>query len=872
MNAWKRWHAIFGFVAFAVPLFVYIRTLTVTVPFWDSGEYIATSYILGLPHPPGNPVYTMLGRMLTLIPIASIAQRVNFMSALSSALACLFTYLVVVRILRRTFEDRFESGASWLACLVGGVTASFFVAFASSFWDSAIEAEVYSMSSALIAFCLWLSFRWWDRIDQPGNDKLLVLIAYVLAVSTGVHLGTILVGPGLLLLLAIIRPSYFTSGRFWASAVLLLGLLAALGIAEASGTSLSPLFLVVVIGGLAAFLVSRRDKLVRNNLATWWALATLVGFTVQLFLLLRSQDMPAINEGAPTTFAAWKDYLLRKQYGPSNPFDRRADVWFQISHMYLRYVGEQWKIVDKIGNLDLQSFWVRLVNMIPFALAFLGAWWNAQRDRKTFWFLLAQNVVMGPALIFYLNFTDHEVRERDYFFTNSYHFIAIWIGMGAAALLQSIADAVSPAPAKAKPGTAGEPVAMPAAAAGAVDGPGGPGFLLPAAPAAAWVAALALIGFSALPARGGWYEHDRSGFWIAHDYAYNMLAPLAPNSIVMTNGDNDTFPLWYIQEVEHFRKDVRVVNMSLLNTPWYILQLKNLEPKVPFSFTDSEIEKLYPYLDDKTGQVVWVKDVAVRDMMKTNAFRRPVYLAVTVPDQMGFDKQLTLEGLVYRIQPAPTEKEIDLDTTIRNLYTVFKYRGLLDDKRNFDTKVYKDENAMRLVQNYSAAHVQVAYELQSRGRVPQAIQVLEDARKISPDFPGLLEYLGRLEDQNGDPNRAEAYYREGMERFPDAPEFYFHLGTMAYRRGATEEAVRLLRRATELSQQYFDWFSALFTVLWQTGQRDQAIEVLRTWLRAHPEDQQTATEIQRFEDSLRTSPKGMEDQMRPSVGAKRGAR
>jgi len=871
VNAWKRWHAIFGFVAFAVPLFVYIRTLTVTVPFWDSGEYIATSYILGLPHPPGNPVYTMLGRMMTMIPIASVAQRVNFMSALSSALACFFTYLVVVRVLRRTFEDRLENGTAWLACLVGGVTASFFVAFSSSFWDSAIEAEVYSASSALIAFCMWLALRWWDRIDQPGNDKILVLIAYVLAVSTGVHLGTILVGPGLLLLLVLIRPSYFTSGRFWASALLLLGLVAALGIADASGQSPSPLFLLVAIGGLAAFLVSRRDRLVRNNLATWWALATLVGFTVQLFLLLRSQDMPGINEGAPTTFATWKDYLLRKQYGPSNPFDRRADLWYQISHMYLRYVGEQWKIVDKIGKLDLQSFWVRLVNMIPFALAFLGAWWNAQRDKKTFWFLLAQNVVMGPLLIFYLNFTDHEVRERDYFFTNSYHFIAIWIGMGAAALFQAISEAVSPAAAKAKAEPAGASSAA-AAIAGAEPGAAGTGFSLPAAPAVAWVTALALIGFSALPARGGWYEHDRSKFWIAHDYAYNMLAPLEPNSIVMTNGDNDTFPLWYIQEVEHFRKDVRVVNMSLLNTPWYILQLKNLAPKVPFSFTDSEIEKLYPYLDEKTGQVVWVKDVAVRDMIKANAYQRPVYLAVTVPDQMGLDKQLTLEGLVYRIQPTPTTTEIDLERTLKNLYSVFKYRGLLDEKRNFDATVYKDENAMRLVQNYSAAHVQIAYELQVRNRIPHAIKVLEDARKISPDFPGLLEYLGRLEDQNGNPTKAEGYFREGMERFPDAPEFYFHLGTMAYRRGAVDESIRLLRRATELSQQYFDWFSALFTVLWQTGQRDQAIEVLRTWLRAHPEDQQTKVEIERFEDSLRTSPKGMEDHLRPSGGAKPGGR
>ncbi|HEY6572370.1 MAG TPA: tetratricopeptide repeat protein, partial [Candidatus Eisenbacteria bacterium] len=640
-------------------------------------------------------------------------------------------------------------------------------------------------------------------------------------------------------------------------ALLLLGTLAFLGIAEGAGWSPPPIVLVLLIGGLAALLISRRDRLVKDNLATWWALAVLVGFSVQLFLLIRSQQMPAINEGMPATFDAWKDYLLRKQYGPSNPFDRRADLWYQITHMYFRYVGEQWRILDRIGSLDLHSFWVRLVNMLPFAFAFLGAWWNAQRDKKTFWFFVAQNVIMGPFLIFYLNFTDHEVRERDYFFTNSYHFIAIWIGMGAAAFLHAVSEAIAPSGAKSE----APPRTASVAAAAESDATAAP---LPAAPAAAWIVAIALVGFSALPARAGWFEHDRSNFWIAQNYAYNMLAPLAPNSIVMTNGDNDTFPLWYIQEVEGFRKDVRVVNMSLLNTPWYILQLKNLEPKVPFNFTDKEIEKLYPYLDEKTGQVVWVKDLAVKDMIAANAWRKPVYLAVTVPDQLGLERQMTLEGLVYRISPQPTTQEIDLDRTLKNLYEVFKYRGLLDANRNFDASVYKDENAMRLVQNYSAAHVQAAYQLQVQKRAPEAIKVLEDARKISPDFPGLLEYLGRLYDQEGDAAKAESYYRQGLERFPNSPEFYFHLGTLAYRRGSVDEAVQLLRRATQLSQQYFDWYSALFTVLWQSGQREEAVEVLRSWYRAHPEDQQTGLEIKRFEDSLRIGGSGLEDQLRPS--------
>jgi tetratricopeptide (TPR) repeat protein len=158
---------------------------------------------------------------------------------------------------------------------------------------------------------------------------------------------------------------------------------------------------------------------------------------------------------------------------------------------------------------------------------------------------------------------------------------------------------------------------------------------------------------------------------------------------------------------------------------------------------------------------------------------------------------------------------------------------------------------MKLVQNYAAAHVQVAYQLQATGRADEAIKVAADAQEISPDFPGLLEFMGRLYDSAGDVAKAESLYRDGLARFPASPEFYYHLGTLAYRNGRTAEAIEYLKQATVLNQQYFDWFSALFTVYWQSGQRAAALEVLRTWLRAHPEDRQTAEDLRHFEDSLR---------------------
>jgi tetratricopeptide (TPR) repeat protein len=867
---WKRGHAVFAALSFFVPLLAYARTVTPTVPFWDSGEFIATSYILGLPHPPGNPVYTMLGRMMTLLPFASIAWRVNFMSSLASATACFFTFLFTSRAIRRTFGDAADTGHSWLASGAGGLVAALFLAFGSSFWDSAIEAEVYSLSSAIIAFVVWLSFEWWDRQGEPGNDKRLILIVYILGVSTGVHLGTILIAPSLLVLFALVNPGIFRSSKF---IVPMAALSAFVVLVYLNGTLEiglpSSLILGVGLLGLLYAVVQNRFFF-RKNLVAWWVIAAVVGATVQIFLLIRSQQMPAVNEGAPTTLGTWLEYLSRKQYGPADPFDRRAELWYQIQHMYLRYVGQQWHLIERLGNLDLSSFWVRLVNAVPYLLFFTGAWWNYRRDKTTFWFFLATHIVMGPGLIFYLNFTDHEVRERDYFFTNSYHFIAVWMGMGSAAALHALARALAPAavetppPVPARTGPGGREVEPAALRVVAIE----PVPTSLSNRVAIGIGALTLLGLALLPMRTGWFTHNRAGFYIAHDYAYNMLTPLAPGAVVFTNGDNDTFPLWYIQEVEKVRKDVRVVNLSLLNTPWYIEQLRDQEPKVPISFTNAQLAVMGPYQDPQTGNIIWVKDLAVKDILKTNQWRRPLYLAVTVPDQMGLEKQLSLEGLVFRIEPKETQKAVDLDKTMQNIYSVFKYGGLLDKNRAYDTTVYKDENAYRLVQNYTAAHVQAAYQLQLAKRNEEAVKVLEDAVKISPDFPGLLEYMGKMYEDTGRLDRAERIYLQGVQRFPTQPEYHYHLGILYYQSGRVEPGIAELRRAAELNQQYFDWFSALFTALWQTGRRAEAVDVLRTWVRAHPEDAQGAGYLRMYEESLRVlgSRPAPGDHMAPSRG------
>jgi tetratricopeptide (TPR) repeat protein len=220
---------------------------------------------------------------------------------------------------------------------------------------------------------------------------------------------------------------------------------------------------------------------------------------------------------------------------------------------------------------------------------------------------------------------------------------------------------------------------------------------------------------------------------------------------------------------------------------------------------------------------------------------------------MGLEPKLSLEGLVFRVNQTPPPSGIDVPRTVQNIYSVFKYQGLLDKNRAFDNSVYKDENAYRLAQNYTAAHVQVAYQMQMAGQVDEAIRFIQDALKMSPDFPGLLEYLGRLYEDAGRPEDAYQIYQDGVRRYPSSAEFYYHLGVMKFSQGHIDEGIASLRKACELNQQYFDWFNALFTALWQTGQKEEGLEVLRGWVRAHPEDREGATNLARMEDSLRAT-------------------
>jgi tetratricopeptide (TPR) repeat protein/uncharacterized membrane protein YeaQ/YmgE (transglycosylase-associated protein family) len=803
-----------GFV-FLITLVVYTITLTPNVPFWDGGEYIATSYILGVPHAPGTPLYVLIGRVFTLIPVGEIAQRVNWLSAFSSAVALLFVYLIAVKVTRKMYPWE-ENPSNRTLAYLAGVVGAFVAGFATTFWDNAIEAEVYASSCALMAFVVWLVLRWEERLDEGTEDGLLLVITYFVGLGVGIHLGVAIAAWAAVVYVFLCRPEYLTRWNYVGWAIVTLSL--------ATGPELMGGLLRDVAGGqtqpflLSAFVVAPAILVLTlgiwlvtgnlNRLAFWASLLFMAAVSVHFFLIIRANLDPIINEAAPKDWTALWKMLIRDQYKPPPITQRKAEWIYQADFMWLRYMWWNFSILgEKVGGSYAFRDLVRGALQPAILLSIAGAIVHFVRDRRTAFLLGILFLLLGPAMVVYLNFKVGEVRERDYFFVQNFMFMAIWVGVGAAWFADWVRRQVN-----------SEELRR----------------------AVFVVAALALVAISVVPLFKNWDTHDRRGFLVANNYAYNMLNSLEPNSIILTNGDNDTFPLWYLQEVEEVRKDVRVVNLSLLNTDWYIEQLRDLEPRVPITYTDQQIAMLNPY-QDRDGRIWLVKDIAVYHILTANKWQRPVYLAVTVPDQMGLDKQLSMEGLVFRIHPQEVKDRVNVEKTLHLLNEVYRYDGLViqneDGTAVRDTLVHKDDNASKLVQNYAAAHARVALNLFEEGKSKEALDQIERAELISPYFPGLVLVKGVILEQLGRFDEALDHYQNMIRVYPRDWQLSFRTGETLMQQGRVEEAISFFEHSVQLApaDQYYP-YQGLASAYYQLDQYERAANVLERWLLLHPDD------------------------------------
>ena len=498
------WAAGAGAFVFAL----YAITLAPTTQFWDTSEYIATAHILGIPHPPGNPLFVLLARSweVLLAPLGlSVATRINLFSAFMSAAAHALWFLLVHHVLRYFTADRTIRMAGAFAAVLVSATAF-------TVWNqSNVNEKVYTVSLATIALLSWLLFRWQENIGKGKDDNLLVLMIFILALSVGNHLMAFLAAPAMLVFVLFVEPRTLLNWRLYVAGVI----------------------------------------------------AGVLGLSVHLMLPLRAGLDPIINEADPTcpsfgsalaSIVTWgkagcvalSDAFSRTQYDKPPLLPRLAPLHEQFLN-YFQYFDWQWAR-SLMGTETLLA-----PARTPFTMLFtgLGVWGaiaHLKRDRPSFAYVLTLFVTLSLGLVWYLNFkygytipdpasdmSQHEVRERDYFFIVSFSVWGLWAGIGIAAVWQWLGERV-----------------------------GGVGRAAP-------VLGLALIP---LALNASWAS--RQDDYATRDWAYNLLMSVDPYGVLFTNGDNDTFPLWYAQEVEGIRRDVTVIVTSYLNTSWYAKQLRDL--------------------------------------------------------------------------------------------------------------------------------------------------------------------------------------------------------------------------------------------------------------------------------------------------------
>ncbi len=739
-NGERREDRLGGAIVFLFVLAIYWITLAPSVSFWDSGEFIASSYTLAIPHPPGTPLYVILGRVFTLLPIFSIAGRVNFLSALPAALSAFFLYHSLLLIGRR-FTNQISDPMRSRLYRAGAAAGALFAAFGSTTWTNAIESEVYALSNLVITFCLWILLRWSHRRNAGKDRRPLLLVAYLLSLSIGIHLGTYLALPAFALLVLAVDGRAFLDPRFLALSILI----------------------------------------------------TLLGITVHAYLPIRSTLNPVIDEANPETIDEMKDFVLRKQYKPSKPWIRQASWSFQIG-MYWRYFTSQFG-----GLLPL--------------LGIAGAVAHGIRDRRSFPLYALLFLITSLFLVFYMNFTDHEVRERDYFFAPSFFFWGGWMGVGAAAFIDTLRTRL-----QVKDRT---------------------------------TATLALIVVLALPATTlatNFHSHDRRGNFIARDYAWNILTTLEPDAILFTNGDNDTFPLWYLQEVEHVRKDVRIVNLALLNTSWYIWQLKHLEPKISIAWTDKDIQEL-KYLrpfQDAEGKVIYLNDLAIGQILRVAGSTRPVYFAVTISDLRGLDEAglLELEGLVFRMHDSPVDPTINVEICEKNLWEDFRYTGILDENGQLIDEVYRTRHQKGLITNYSGAYSRLAIHYRNLGRFDDAIRNLRRAGVLSPSYRPYTALMGPLLVGAKRFDEALRFFGERVDASPDSVASYVGIAYIREMRGEWEAAEQWYRSAIGVAPESREAYVRLARMLARENDIIGATQVLETWLAIDPNDKSTHVQLQ----------------------------
>lgn len=788
-------------LVFVISFVAYALTVQRSFSFWDCGEFIACSYILGIPHPPGTPLFVLLGRVFSLVPLAEdISYRINYLSVISSAFTAMFSYLLTVRLVGYFFNKGQNTGLNRYIAYIGGIAGGLFVAFGRTNWGNSVEAEVYGLALALSVMIIWLTLRYFEQRGTTAAAKTMILVFYLALLGVGIHMTVFLVIPICSLFFILKKDAtprdwlmlsgfiifelfliiLFANGRGGSKVFYLVSALAAVVLLVKLYRRIN-WTIVVAIASVSSIMLAFSQYIIATPLAFgllvvlallsekygWklqWktALAILfiafLGLSTHLFIPIRSSSNPRIDENNPSrSWYTFVNYLDRKQYGQTSMVERmfhRRGAWSnqlgRHPHMGLwSYFEEQY---SPGGWLFVFPF---------FALGVIGIATAIKKRPQIGLPFLALLLVCSIGLVLYMNFADGtkyndrtndaylEVRNRDYFFTPAFVFFGIAMGLGVSAVMQYLKDRLTAS----KPGMQ----------------------------KAAVVASSALVLLPGVTLAHNYHACDRSKNFIPYNYAANILDTCEPNSILFTSGDNDTFPLWCIQEVYNYRKDVRVVNLSLLNTDWYVEQMKN-RYGVPISLTQDQIlwypyepspgvrgvrpkkkfydrprgRKTYLQASPLGGRVVKVQDMMVDEIVLENKWKDPVYFSSQpyADSPLNLRQRATAIGLAYKLEREPKERLIDAERGYNLFMNIYRFDGY------GDSEVYRDENATGVFLGVGVNAVRVFDELVRTGRREEARKFAEKMTTVYPEYWQMYLLLSDLYDKEGDTARANQLFQQ----------------------------------------------------------------------------------------------------------------
>jgi hypothetical protein len=978
---YRRLNNITGWLMFAISSAVYLLTLEPTVSFWDCGEFILSAFRLQVGHPPGAPLFLMMGRIATLFAgsdTSKVAVMVNGLSALCSGFAIMFLFWTITHLVKKVISRELEpEGGQTASIIASGIIGALAYTFTDTFWFSAVEGELYALSSLIIAVVFWAMLRWEEEADKPYSGRWIVLIAYIMGLGLGIHRLNLLIIPVFVLVYYFRKYEVTRKGVIKALflAVLLLFIMVFVlmpGVPQVAGwfellfvnifglpyNSGLLFYVVVLFAGLSwGIYYSLKNKKVILNYALTALTVIMIGYSSYAMIMIRSSARPPMNQNNPSDVFSLSYYINMKQYGSSPKiygnyysapytdatnaiagynkvngkyepyytvryeYDSRFETIFprmyssdpehedaykywgkvtgrrystgsgkesivvptfgenlryffryQVGFMYMRYF--MWNFAGRQNDIQgngnpLLGNWISGINVfdearlgkldkipndlrnnpgrntyffLPLIIGLAGMFWHYRRSNKDFWLVFGFFIMTGLAIILYLNQYPNQPRERDYAYAASFYAFAIWIGIGFMFFYEYLKKYLG--------NNAGLAVSF----------------------ACLFFAAPVLLGTQ------NWDDHDRSGRYTARDIGANYLKSTDKNAVLFTYGDNDSFPVWYVQDVEGVRTDVRVANLSYIQAGWYISMMRQKafdSDPLPLSLPPDK------YLEGKREQIMVnrraTKAVPIKDLVAfagqddkkymTDVTGRGDYLNVIPSNKMIIDvdsAKVLSNGTVKpyfknrlevpMIWEYTDDNAFKGDLAIMDLLATNKWERPIYYSTTVPSTQYKGLEKFFIQEGlaYRVAPVKTKESAQGEyglidpdvmydnmmnkftwGNADDpAVYLDENNRRMFSNFRRLFGVLAKDLVETGDTAKAVEAVHRGLSIVPadKMPNDYFSVGfaEVLFRAGKKDEATKLVDDIMAYSSQYLDYIIAMrpgdrFGMEYPTGINMQAM-------------------------------------------------